>query len=63
MLIAAREVARLLLEAGADKDAAKTDGETELIVAAQEGYLDIVRLMLDAGADKDAANTDVATAL
>ena len=57
------EVVRLLLEAGADKDAANTDGSTALFFAAQNGHLEVVRLLLEAGADKDAADTDGWTAL
>ena len=58
------EVVRLLLEAGADKEAATIDGATTaLIVAAGSGHLEVVRLLLEAGADKDAATTDGATAL
>ncbi|CAK8994200.1 unnamed protein product [Durusdinium trenchii] len=59
------EVVRLLLEAGADKDAADTDGSTALQFAAGKGHchLKVVRLLLEAGADKDAADTDGCTAL
>ncbi|CAK9100631.1 unnamed protein product [Durusdinium trenchii] len=59
------EVVRLLLEAGADKDAADTDGSTALQFAAGKGHchLKVVRLLLEAGADKDAADTDGSTAL
>ena len=63
LVLAAQEghlaVVRLLLEAGADKDAADTDGDTALHIAAKEGHLEVVRLLLEAGADKDAADTDV----
>ena len=52
------EIARLLLEDGADKDAAMTNGLTCLHIAAQNGYLEIVRLLLEVGADKDAETTD-----
>ena len=46
------EVVRLLLEAGADKDAATTTyGATALMSAAEEGHLEVVRLLLEA--DKD----------
>ena len=37
-----REVVRLLLEAGADKDAANTEGSTALVIAAQEGSTALV---------------------
>ncbi|CAK8990518.1 unnamed protein product [Durusdinium trenchii] len=57
------EVVRLLLEAGADKDAVRTDGATALFIAAKNGHLEVVRLMLEAGADKDAVQTEGPTAL
>ena len=59
------EVARLLLDAGADKDAANNrTGQTALMVATDWDRLEVVRLLLDAGADKDAANNRTgATAL
>ena len=42
---------RLLLEAGADKDAATTTyGATALMSAAEEGHLEVVRLLIEAGA-------------
>ena len=49
---------RLLLEAGAVKDAATTDGATALHMAAQESQLEVVQLLIESGADKDAAATD-----
>ena len=33
-----------LLAAGADKDKAGPDGATPLVIAAQEGHIDIVRI-------------------
>ena len=56
-------VVQLLLEAGADKDAAKADGVTALMAAALKGHLEVVRLLLEAGADKNVARADGATAL
>ena len=56
------EVARLLLEAGADKNAAMADGATALMLAALDGHLEVVRLLLEAGADKNAAMADGRTA-
>ena len=53
-----------MVEAGADKDAAKSNsGTMALFIAAQNGHLEVVRLLLDAGSDKDAATTDGTTAL
>ena len=53
------ELVRLLLEAGADKDATNGFGGTALCMAAREGHLEVARSLLEAGADKDAATTDV----
>ncbi|CAK9051210.1 unnamed protein product [Durusdinium trenchii] len=44
-------VVRVLIEAGADKNAAVQDGATALMLAAVNGYLEVVRVLLDAGAD------------
>ena len=57
------DVVRLLLEAGADKDAATEDGGRALLFAAENGHLDVVRLLVEAGADKDAVMPDGPTAL
>ena len=51
-------VVRLLLEAGADKEAKNNGGWTPLIIAAMNGHEAIVRLLLEAGADKEAKNKD-----
>ncbi|CAK9111616.1 unnamed protein product [Durusdinium trenchii] len=57
------EVVQLLLEAGADKDAADANGTTALHMAAVFEHLEIMELLLEAGADQDAANADGTTAL
>ena len=57
------DIVRLLLEAGADKDAARQNGSTALHTAAWNGHLDVVRFLLEAGADKDAAAQSGGTAL
>eukprot|EP00435_Cladocopium_sp_Y103_P039926 s2029_g10.t1 len=49
----------VLLEAGADKDAASPDGITLLITAGQMGYLEIVRVLVDAGAAIGVALGDI----
>ena len=45
------EVARLLLDRGADVSTAGSDGKTPLIWAAQKGYETVARLLLGRGAD------------
>ena len=57
------EVVRLLLEAGADMNAANTDGTTALFVAAEWGYLEVVRLLIEAEADMNAKDAHGDTAL
>ena len=57
------EVARLLLESGADKDLASNDGATALIMACYNGHLEVVRLLLESGTRKDLATNDGVTAL
>ena len=51
-----------LLGAGADKDLAKNNGATPLLIAASAART-VVRVLLDAGADKDLAANDGATPL
>ena len=55
--------AKLLLEAGADKDIADDEGMTPLHYAAFKGHFDCLRLLLEAGADKDRADEDGGTPL
>ncbi|CAK9115055.1 unnamed protein product [Durusdinium trenchii] len=57
------EVVRLLLEAGADPNAATRCGHTVLMFAAQNGHLEVARVLLEVGADPNAAMQDGATAL
>lgn len=52
-----------LLDAGADPNEKAVDGRTPLIVAVQNGSLEIVRLLLDHKADVNAKNEDGETAL
>ena len=50
------KLARLLLEAGADKDKANNynnRGHTSLLYVCKQGNVEIVQLMLEAGVDKD----------
>eukprot|EP00439_Symbiodinium_sp_Y106_P050367 s1067_g6.t1 len=57
------EPARLLLEAGADKDLADARGCTALWSASSHGLVKVVRLLLQAGADKDLTDAIGRTAL
>ena len=57
------EAVQLLLEAGADKDAALANGATAMLVAADKGHLELVRLLLEAGAEKEAQVDSGRTAL
>lgn len=55
------EVVQLLLEAGADKNATKPNGETALHAAAEKGHHEVARVLLEAGANKDAADMRTAS--
>ena len=46
------EVAKLLVDRGADTDKARGDGATPLIIACQKGHLEVVKILVDSGADK-----------
>ena len=49
------QIVRLLLEAGADKNAEDPSGNTALMLAAENSHVEIGRLLLEAGADKEQA--------
>ena len=57
------EIVRLLLQEGADKDKANSNGATALLIASYKGHLDIVRFLLQEGADKDKEENNGTTAL
>ena len=57
------DVARLLIEAGADIDKAVDGGYTPLYIASQEGHLEVVKTLLDSGADATLATKDGVTPL
>ena len=57
------EVARLLLEAGADTEWKESFQRTALHVAAQTGYSEVVRILLEFGADMEAGDCDGSTPL
>lgn len=56
------DVSRLLVERGADVNAAQAQGFTPLHAAAQNGDADLVAILLAAGADKDVRLEDGRTA-
>lgn len=56
------DLAKILIDAGADLDFRNNDGSTPLISAAFFGRPEIVQLLLDAGADKSIRNKYGATA-
>jgi ankyrin repeat protein len=57
-----REIARLLVAAGADVNARQQGGVTPLHEAAMNGELELVRLLIDHGADPAAADAQSRTA-
>jgi ankyrin repeat protein len=57
------EIARALIEAGADVNYKNNDGSTALITAAFFCRTEIVKILLENGADKNAKNNDGRTAL
>ncbi len=57
------DVARLLLEAGADLNARQSGGWTPLHSAAHNGDLELVKLLLEHGADPNVTNDEGASAL
>ena len=57
------KTARMLLEAGVNKDICRQRGKTVLMHAAQNGQLEIAQLLVEASADIDARDWDRETAL
>jgi len=50
------DTVRCLVENGANKEAATTNGWTPLLIAALKGHVDTVRYLVENGANKDAAD-------
>jgi ankyrin repeat protein len=57
------EVARLLLDGGADPSLVKSDGATPLMAAALNGRLEVARLLLERGADPSLTSSNGLTPL
>ena len=53
------EVARILLENGADPNAKGRDGTSALTIAAEQGHVDIIKLLLTKGAYVNARNNQL----
>ncbi len=57
------DIARMLLEAGCDKDATDSNGNTALILASNRWFTDIVKMLLDTGCDRNAKDSNGNNAL
>ena len=57
------EVVRLLIESGADSNAARCDGETPLRLAVKCANSDMVRFLIESRGDQNASGPDGATPL
>jgi len=57
------DLARMLVERGADVSAQKKDGSTALHLASRYGRVDLARMLVERGADVSAQNKDGLTAL
>ena len=57
------EVARLLVEKGADINKARDTGATPLYICCQEGHLEVAHLLVEKGADVNKARNDGTTPL
>ena len=56
-------MARLLIEGGAAIDKAGDNGSTPLLIASEEGYLEVVQALLGSGVDATLAAEDGTTPL
>ena len=57
------KVVRLLVENGAGKDLTNDSGETALMLAARDGYVEVVRFLVDNGAGMDLTSDNGETGL
>eukprot|EP00919_Chromeraceae_sp_WS-2016_P076936 GHVR01182052.1.p1 GENE.GHVR01182052.1~~GHVR01182052.1.p1 ORF type:complete len:116 (+),score=15.91 GHVR01182052.1:30-377(+) len=57
------DIARLLIDKGADVNSRENDGYTPLIWASNRGHTDIARLLIDKGADVNSKDKDGTTPL
>jgi|TARA_B100000315_G_scaffold107356_1_gene98529 ankyrin repeat protein len=57
------DIAKILLDAGADVNAINKRRSTALIIAAWHGYINMVEVLINAGADVSVKNKDGNTAL
>jgi hypothetical protein len=57
------DVARYLIEHGADVNGRAVNGATPLMLAARSGQIEIAKLLIDKGADIDARNDSGLTAM
>jgi hypothetical protein len=53
----------VLISEGADKEKATSSGYTSLLIACQEGHVEVVQLLISEGADKEKATSNGATPL
>ena len=58
-----RHVVRYLLEQKADGNKCKKGGTSPLMIAAQEGFIEVVRELVSAGVDINMADNDGCTAV
>merc|ERR1712034_107491 len=57
------DMARMLIEHGADKDLKDNNGRTALMIACILGHTDTARMLIEHGADKDLKDDSGQTAL
>jgi len=63
VLVCRHEIARLLLNAGADARVTLRDGGTPLLAASYKGHYEMVRVLIEYGASVNASREDGLTPL